>query len=94
MINPVNVVKAIESFDSWSSPWGFASRVAAALPDPKDAQLFEQTWAAACDHEIWSSTDSLASGAAAVESVLSLCFSGLSLQACQQLARGAAYQRR
>jgi hypothetical protein len=94
MSNPANVVKAIESFDSWTSPWEFASRVSAALPDPDDAQLFEQTWAAACDREIWLSADNLVSGTAAVESALLQGFSWLSLLACQQLARGAAYQWR
>jgi len=94
MSNPANVVRAVERFDSWSSPWEFASSVSAALPDPDDRQLFEQIWVAACDREIWLSADNLASGTAAVESALSMGFSWVSLQACQQLARGAAYQWR
>lgn len=49
MRNPGNVVKAVESFDSWISPWEFASSVSAVLPDPDDGQLFEQVWATACD---------------------------------------------
>jgi hypothetical protein len=94
MSNHANVVRAIETFDSWNSPWEFASSVLAALPDPDDSQLFEQIWTAACDREIWLFADNLASGTAAVESALSEGFSWLPLLACQQLARGAAYQWR
>ena len=95
MGNPANVVKAIESFDSWNTPWEFAKSVSVALAsDPSDCLLFEQVWAKACDREIWLPTDSLGSGAVAAESALSASFPWLSPMASQQLAKGASYQWR
>jgi hypothetical protein len=95
MISPANVVKAIERFDSWATPWQFITDVSSALAsNPGDGQLLEQIWVAAGDREIWLSADTLASGAAAVEAVLLERFPWLSPLACQQLVRGAAYQWR
>lgn len=92
---PTDVVEAIERFNSWSSPWDFATRVRAALaPGTGDSQSFEQVWAAACDPAIWRFADDVASGAAAAESLLSANFPWLTLLARQHLARGAAYQWR
>ena len=95
MGNPENVVKAVESFDSWSTPWEFFASVCAfpALGDD-DGQLLEQAWTSACDRSIWLSIDNLASGVAAAEATLSESFPWLSPLACQQLARAAAYQWR
>ncbi|MCD7099012.1 hypothetical protein [Stenotrophomonas sp. MMGLT7] len=95
MVNPANVAKAIESFDSWGTPWQFFASVSAfpALGDD-DHQLLETAWASACNRNIWLSMDNLASGVAAAEAALSERFPWLSSLACQQLARAAAYQWR
>jgi len=31
MSDPANIVKAVEGFNSWSSPWEFAANVSVAL---------------------------------------------------------------
>lgn len=92
---PANVVKAIESFDSWSTPWTFFA-TASAFPSlgTDDRQLLEQAWTSACDRDMWISIDNLASGAAAVEDALSERFPWLSPLARRQLARAAAYEWR
>jgi hypothetical protein len=95
MVNPANVVQAIESFDSWSTPWEFYPNVLAfpALNDA-DRESLEQAWSAACDQNVWLSTDSLVAGVAATEAVLGERFPFLSTLARQQLARAASYQWR
>lgn len=95
MGSPTNVVKAIESFSSWDRPWEFYSNVSM---DPclngADREWLEQTWSAACDHNLWPSADRLAEGAATVETALRERFPLLSTLACQQLAKAASYQWR
>jgi hypothetical protein len=93
--SPVNVVKAVESFDSWRTPWEFYASVSAVPTlDDADRHWLERIWTAACDRTIWLSADSLAAGAAAAETILDERFPWLSALACRQLARAASYQWR
>jgi len=95
MSNTANVVRAIESFDSWTRPWEFSATISASLAsEPSEVQMFEQIWAVACDRRIWLSADSLASGVAAAESALLEDFPWLSMHARRQLSNGASYQWR
>lgn len=90
MNTPVHVVTAIEAFQAWHTPWTFFDSVCAAL-QAQDRPLLQQVWAAACDPSLWRGNAPLAVMIDAVQTALATRYPWLSLRACGQLARAAAY---